>query len=236
MKIRNLLILLLGVAFLAACRQEPAEIVPTPTPDPGAILRQAGAAMQGLSSARFEMTRSGGPVYLDPERTLTFNSVTGQYAAPDSVRAVIKTQAMGLALEVNTIAIGDDQWLTNPLTRQWEKLPPGWGFNPAVIFDPALGWRPLFEEDVTDLSPVALVELDGRSLQHIRATVAGERVHVITAGLAGGEPVTVDVWLDPATAHVVRVQFTTSNNGAEPSAWLLTFSDFNAPATIEPPQ
>jgi lipoprotein LprG len=227
-------LMLLPLLATAACRQV-VEDEPTPTPDPRLILQQAGETMQALDSARFEMSRSGGPVYLDPEQQLLFNSATGQYAAPDSVRATISVQAAGLALEVNTIAIGDEQWLTNPLTRRWDKLPPGWGFNPAVIFDPVQGWQPLVREDITALSPPEMAQVDGRSLYHIRGSVAGERVRVITAGLAGAEPVEVAFWIDPVTHHVVRIQFSTATAGEEPSTWLLTFSNFDEPVTIEPP-
>jgi lipoprotein LprG len=242
MKLRYCLMPLIMLLLLAtvACREATEEEstptpAPTPTPDPRLILQQAGERMQALESARFEMARTGGPVYLDPERQFLFNSATGQYAAPESVRAVIRVQAAGLALEVNTIAIGDEQWLTNPLTRRWDQLPPGWGFNPAIIFDPEQGWQPLVREDITDLTLPEQVQVDGRTLQYIRGSVTGERVRVITAGLAGDEPVDVAFWIDPNTLHVVRIQFSTTSEGQEPSVWLLTFSDFDAPVTIERP-
>jgi lipoprotein LprG len=229
-------LMLLLLLATAACRErEVVEDEPTPTPDPRLLLQQAGESMQALNSARFEMSRTGGPVYLDAEQQFLFNSATGQYAAPDSVRAIIRVQAAGLALEVNTIAIGDDQWLTNPLTRRWDQLPPGWGFNPAIIFDPEQGWQPLVREDIVGLSQPETVQVDGRTLYHIRGSVAGERVRVITAGLAGDEPVEVAFWIDPDTLHIVRIQFNTTTPEQEPSTWLLTFSDFDEPVTIEPP-
>lgn len=228
------LLLLLLALTTAGCR-DILDVEPTPTPDPRAILQQAGERMQALNSARFEMSRTGGPVYLDAEGQFLFNSTTGEYAAPDSVRAIIRVQASGLALEVNTIAIGDEQWLTNPLTRRWDKLPPGWGFNPAIIFDPEQGWQPLLREDISNLSLPEPVQVEGRTLYHIRGTVAGERVRVITAGLAGAEPVEVAFWIDPDTHHVVRLQFATASAAEEPSTWLLTFSGFDEPVTVEPP-
>jgi hypothetical protein len=58
---------------------------------------------------------------------------------------------------------------------------------------------------------------------------------VITAGLAGDEPVEVAFWIDPNTHHIVRIEFTTGTGAEEPSTWLLSFSDFDEPVTIEPP-
>jgi lipoprotein LprG len=43
------------------------------------------------------------------------------------------------AAELDMIALGNEQYLTNVLTRQWEVLPPEFGFNPAVMFDPQVG-------------------------------------------------------------------------------------------------
>lgn len=228
--------LLLLILWLTACSPPPeATPTPTPTPDPLTILQQAGETMQALSSVRFEISRSGGPVYLDEERQMIFSSAVGQYAAPDRVQAVINARAMGMALEVRTIAIGDEQWLTNPLTRQWEKLPAGWGFNPATLFDPALGWEPLMKEDLTNVSPGRQVELEGRSLDYFTATVAGERIRAVTAGLAGDEPVEVSFWIDPQTYRVLQIQFATAGVNGEAAEWLLTFSEFDQPVTIEAP-
>jgi hypothetical protein len=41
--------------------------------------------------------------------------------------------------------------------------------------------------------------------------------------------------VDAATRHVTRLQFATVDADGEPAVWLLTFTDFDAPVTIEPP-
>jgi lipoprotein LprG len=207
----------------------------TPTPDPAAMLREAGQAMQAVESVRFEMSREGAPVYFDPDAQLIFSSAVGQYAAPDSVRAVVRVQGPGITLEVNSISIGDDQWLTNPLTRRWEKLPSGWGFNPAALFDPELGWEPILREDITVLEGPLRVDLNGRSHYQFRVTAVGSRLPVITAGLVQDEAIEINIWTQTGTNLISQLQFETGDPGGERSQWLITFTEFNQPVTISPP-
>jgi hypothetical protein len=208
----------------------------TPTPDPAAILRQAGAAMQALESTHFTINRAGGPAYLDEEGSLIFSSAEGDYTAPDAFQAEIIVAGPGIALEVNTVAIGAEQWITNPLNQQWEKLPPGWGFNPAILFDPVEGWQSLLEQDVSEIVLVGLVEQGEQSLYQIRATASGERIRTVTGGIASSsEAITVEIWVDPATSLVHRLHFVTGSPTGEPTEWTLSFSQFNQPITIAPP-
>ena len=232
--------LLALVLLLVACQGKEAASAtpaPTPTPDPASILEQAGEAMQGLDSVHFTITRSGGLAYFNEEQSLSINSAEGDYVAPDAVRALLKVSGTNVTLEIQTVAIGEEQWITNPLTQRWEKLPPGWGFNPAIIFDPELGWRPLLSENIAEAQLVDTTPVEGEPRYHLRANVAGERVAIVTAGVASSEaPVTVDVWVEPTTFHVTRLSFATPSSGEEPSQWELTFSNFNADITIEPPE
>jgi lipoprotein LprG len=191
--------------------------------------------MQALQSAHFAISRGGGPVYLDADETLVFSAAQGDYAAPDAVSAEVTVAGPGVALAVYTIAVGPDQWITNPLSGAWEKLPPGWGFNPAILFDPQLGWQPLLNQDISNVELVGLVQEEEQSLYHIRAEATGERIQAVTGGLVrGDEPIEVEIWLDPATNRVHRLHFLTPSAAEEPAEWTLEFSQFNNPVNIQP--
>lgn len=241
-----LVLFLLLALFIVGCQDNApptalatptANIPPTPTPDPTIILRSSANAMLGLNSVHVEINREGGPAYLDPDQTLNLSSAIGDYASPDGIAAVVTVLGPGLVLEIQTIAIGDEQWITNPLTQQWELLPPGWGFNPAILFDEATGWLPLLTQDVTNATIAETVEIGGQLRHRLQATVAGERVTAVTGGLVQATtPVVVDVWVDPATFYVSSLSFELPDPaGNEPSQWELTFSNYNTPVTIQPP-
>ena len=210
---------------------------PTPTPDPRAILRQTGEAMESLTSAQFDITRTGGPVFMDADGLLRINQATGSYSAPDAVQVTIRLAVPGSNVEVQTVAMGETQWITNFLNGQWEQLPPGWGFNPAILFSEAEGWRPLLTENLTAVSPLTEEALNGQNTLVIEATVEGERVSNLTAGVVDiTEPLVLKLWLDPTTYTITQAQFTTpAQRGDEPAEWLLQFSNYNAAVTITPP-
>jgi hypothetical protein len=195
-------------------------------PDPAQLIAGAIAAMQDVPSAHFEMTRSGAPVTVEG---LLFDSAVGRYAAPAAAEAVLRMHAADVAVELGTVSIGDRTWLTDPITGRWHELRPGSGFNPAVLFDPAAGWVALLR----DLAGVIVVESEGGA-HHLHGTVPPERVEALTAGLAPGQAVPMDLWLDAATRHIVRLEFSTVGDEGR-SDWLIVMSDFGAAVQIDPP-
>jgi hypothetical protein len=215
-------ILLVLAIVVTACGGGEAD---APAADPAELVAGAAAAMDGVTSARFEMRRDGEPVTI---QGMTFDAAVGEYAAPDAARALLDLRAGDLVLQMGTISIGERTWLTNPLTGDWEELDAG--FNPARIFDPDLGWRPLLTEDLSDLS--SLGSRDG--LEIVAGTVAADRVAVLTAGLVEDQAVPIEISLDPGSSRIRRVEFTTRGESGE-TLWVIELSDYDEPVTIEPP-
>ena len=235
------LVCFLAPLFIVSCgSSEPppptaTPIPPTPTPDPAAIVRGAGAAMSDLESVRFEISRTGGPAYVDENDQFILNEAIGLYSAPTSAIAELDVSGLGLNIKVQTIAIGEEQWLTNFLTQQWEKLPENIGFNPADIFGPE-GFEALLDENVTDVSPMRIENIEEAEFTAIDVVVEGDRVSAITAGAAASDqPVELTVWLDRATSRIHQIQFETPSPTDVTAKWLLKFGQFNEPVTIEPP-
>ena len=215
--------LVLALALLAAsCGGSPDSAGLAPSD----LITGAVAAMQGVQSAHFEMTRAGAPVTVGG---LAFDSAVGRYGAPEAAEAVLRVHAGEIAVEVGTVSIGDQTWLTDPLTGRWHELRAGSGFNPAVLFDPDFGWVAL----LSDLTEVTLVEAGGNT-HHLSGLVPAERIEAITVGLAAGQSVSLDLWLDAATLHIVRLEFSTVGDEGR-SDWVIVMSDFGAPVQIEPP-
>ncbi|NQV05621.1 LppX_LprAFG lipoprotein [bacterium] len=191
-------------------------------------LQVTADAMAGISSANFDMTRTGAEVEV---QGMVFDSAIGQYGAPSSARALLRVDAAGVSVELGTISIEDRTWLTNPITGGWEELTRGTGFNPAVVFDTATGWKPLIES-LGD--PRYSDAAQGCESMVLLGEIEPARITSLTLGLVESQEVDLELWVDPGTHLVSRAAFSTSG-GAGISDWLIQLSGFNAPADIAPP-
>ena len=216
------------VLTVAACGGG-AEPIPRP-PSPADLIRLSADAMSSLESARFEMTRAGAPITISG---LEFERAVGRYDAPESADALLTLKGGDLTIELGTISVGDRTWLVNPLTRRWEELTVGTGFNPASMFDPETGWRSV------------MLSLEDAAVGDTRNTSQGERwiltgilpaeeVETLTAGIAAGAAVPVTFFIEPTGARLTRLEFSTSGD-AGVSDWVILMSDFDEPVTVEPP-
>ncbi|WP_040494935.1 LppX_LprAFG lipoprotein [Ilumatobacter nonamiensis] len=227
-----------ATAALAACGGDSSESEPTePTipPDAQAIVDASAVAMGDTESVRFELRRSGAPVYIDQVEQLALNSVIGQFEVPGSAQAVIEVEVDGgLISELGAVALDDEIWLSNPITGVFEPLPAGIDVDPSLFFDPENGWQPLME-DLTDVELVGIEERDGADRYHVTATAPAERVEVVTARLVRDQDVEIDFWIQPVTGEVRAAEFTADVGGDE-VAWALELSEYGEDFDIEPPE
>ena len=237
------LLLLIALAACGGDEETPAGATsaapnaePSPTPDPAAIMSRAADIMTELESAAFEITRNGGPAYIDAGQTLNFTSASGVFGSPHSIDGTLAVAASGAALEIGFVSVGDNQYITNPLNQQWEQLPADWGFDPAALFDPETGWRPLLQQDLSDAQLLGISAFGGVERYRITAIAAGARVEAILGGLAGNDAVEIEFFVDTASNEIVQMSFMTDSAGEEQAEWLLRFFDFNEPVTINEPQ
>lgn len=228
----------IGALMLVACgggnsSDEPTE--PTIPADAQAIVDASAAAMGATTSVRFELRRSGAPVYIDQVEQLALNSVVGQFEVPRSAQAVLEVEVEGgLISELGAVALDDEIWLSNPITGVFEPLPVGIDVDPSLFFDPENGWQPLME-DLTDIDLVGVEERDGADRYHLTATAPADRVEVVTAGLVRDQDVEIDFWIQPVTGEVRSAEFTTTVEGDEVD-WALELSDYGDDFDIEPPE
>jgi hypothetical protein len=219
---------------LVACQKTSIEMLP-----PQEIITRSVERMTGLNSFHFVIDRSGAPAYLDTQETLSFSRAEGDFIAPDRATADIRIIAPGLVAEISIVGIGESYWETNLLSGEWQALPAGTGFNPAVLFDPVIGFQPVLESDLTDLQLVGIEELEelpGQKLYYLTGKIAGEHLYTMSYQMIGPEPMNVQLWVAPQTFELYRVILTEPTaDPADPSIWQLDFWDFNTPVTIEPP-
>ena len=181
--------------------------------------------MASLESASFKMEVSGAPVQIEG---LEFASAKGNYSTPASAAAVLEMRFGTATVEMSTISIDDRTWLTDPLSGNWSELPPGLGFNPAIVFGPE-GWAAML---TTDLGGTDDDERGGNYL--LTGSVAAERVDLLTAGIVADQQVEIELVVDSETFHVLTADFsTTADEGI--TDWHIELGSFDGVVTINAP-
>ncbi len=231
-----------GCLALVACRgdsdgSEPTE--PTIAADPTAIVAASAIAMGETTSVRFELRRTGAPVYIDQFESISLKNAIGEFTVPRSARAALdvtvdETSDQPLQTQLAAIALDDEVWLSNPITGNFETLPPGYDIDPSLFFDPENGWKPLME-NLTDVDLVGTEQRDGNDRYHIAATAPAEQVEIITARLVRDQDVAIDFWIQPVTGEVRTAEFTTRVPEGDVT-WVLELSDYGDEFDIEPPE
>lgn len=228
-------VLLLAVALVAAAcggdGEESFEGERLPQ-DAASLQATSATAMGNVSSVRFQLARTGAPVYIDQVESIALDELEGRFSLPGSADAIIQvTVNESLGTKLGAVAIGDEVWLSNPVTGKFETLPPGFDLDPSLFFDPKDGWQPLIES----LTNTTFVEELANGRYALTATAPADRMQSITAGLVRGQDVDLALQLNPVTAEVLTIAFSTEFGGAT-SDWVLDLLDYGETFEIVPPQ
>jgi len=224
--------------ILGAC--SPA--TPTPLP-PREIVTQAAQKLLHTQSLHFVIEFSGAPTYLDSAHTLTLRRVEGDIVRPDRMRASVKVAAPGVYLLIQAIGIGDEQFATNPLNGQWQKIPPEWGFNPAILFQSDTGLSAILA-DVHNLAILSDETIENQRHYHLRGQVSGSKIAPLTGWLVGQGDVAFELWVGADDLYLRRARLIDTATGGSapggtptpPAQWNMDLSKFNLPVTINAPQ
>jgi lipoprotein LprG len=232
--IRRVLASFLAVGFLSACSHSTPVLLP-----PAEIVMRAAQRTRALSSFHFLINRSGAPAYLDNEETISFRRADGDFLSAGSTHATVRVITPGMVAEIQIISTPDGYWETNLLTGEWQSLPPDQGFNPAVLFDPQIGFQPIIESDLADLKWSGSDELDtlpGKDLYHLSGSLDGKRLYEMSYGMIGPKKVSVELWVAPESFEIIRILITEPPEEAEEATlWQIDFSEFNQIIEITPP-
>jgi lipoprotein LprG len=187
-----------------------------------------------VTSVEFRLRRDGAPVYIDEFEKIALDSLRGQFTVPTRAQAELSVTVNGnLATRLGAVAVDSEVWISNPVTGDFETLPPGYDIDPSKFFDPQDGWRPL----LANLRDVTLTGVDDRGGQRYRieGTAPAAQVSDITVGLVEGQDVEVALWIHPTTHLVTAAEFETTIDG-ERSEWVLELGRYGDEFVIEPPE
>src|SRR5215471_2498160 len=201
-------------------------------PAQGYFNRTADAIL-ALKSAHFSIKREGTPAVLDEKNGITFTAADCAYAAPDRVTCNIKVALKnGNILQLTRVWVPEGTFQSNPLTRQFGKVPPDSNFNGAVLFAKT-GIPEILRNGVANLQATANETVREKNTLHLKGEVKGARlIPFIGDVLSADQMYPVDLWMDEQSAIPVRLHVAeTGGNG-----WLIDLFAINTPVDIPSPK
>ena len=226
--------LLLAVALLLqACGGGSAPETPvltaTPTPiNPQAILDDCGRAMAALKSYRFRIEHEGGGTPLAQGMSLT--EASGAVAVPDKLALDFTGAAGNFVVKGSLIAIGEDVYMTNPLTGEWHAAASA--LSPLKFFAPSQG----IAEILAQVRNATLISYDG-GVFRIGGTLPASALAPLFGETKAQSSVDVTLTIDKARLHLTRAELQGIITPTEPAGVkrTITLSNFDEPAGIEAP-
>jgi hypothetical protein len=200
---------------------------------PQAQLNRAADAVLNLKSAQFTITREGTPAFLDEKTGVTFTTAQCLYAAPDRVSCDVKiTSKTGTVLQLTRVWVPEGTFQSNPLTRQFVKVPPDTVFNGALLFA-RTGIPDILRTGAVNPQVAGNETIRDKNTVHLKGEVKGERMIPFMGSMLQAEQMyPVDLWMEEQTGNPVRIHVTEpANNG-----WLIELFAINTPVDIPTPK
>ena len=170
---------------------------PTPTPvNPADVLLRSGEAMAELSAFRFALEHEGdGGTPLS--ESLTVTEAEGAVVSPDKLTVEFSGVLGTFAIRSGFITIGDESYMTNPLTGEWE--PVAREVSPIGFFDPQRGIASIMAQVER---PSLASHSDGKYV--IDGTLPVSALAPLLGSAAQGDTVSVRLTIDVATLRLER--------------------------------
>ena len=208
---------------------------PTPTPtvppiDIDTVLSLTGETMAGLSSFHVRLDHEAGSIQLIPGLNIAEAEV--DVVSPDRLSASFRGGFGGFAVRATLIVIGEDSFLTNPLTGEWEQIQTD--VSPLGFFSPSRGIS-------TIVSEVHSVEVSSEAVGTV-LTLSGELPAKALESLLGpseeGASVKVEMVIDTQGHFLTsaRIEGKVVPSDVEDAVRILSLSKFNETIVVEPPE
>ncbi|MCY4639056.1 MAG: LppX_LprAFG lipoprotein [Chloroflexi bacterium] len=199
--------------------------------DAQALLGRAADRMEQLESFRFDLTHENGATVI--ARGLLMERARGEVVGSDRLRAEVRARAGPLAVDIEIRIVGEQGWMTNPLTGRWERE----DLTLASIFDPVGGVTALMRA-ASDARVVARESIEGADYYRVEATVDSADLGLLIPGAEAGRtlPAQALVSVEDATVRRVEIRGAASALEAEEIVRRLEISDVGGEFSIEAPR
>ena len=203
-------------------------------PTAESVLENAAGRWDETESLNFQL-QAEGDSFLDSDRTVRLIEAQGALARPASVAAEARVSVSVATVNVDIIVVGEDAYMTNLVSGDWERAPDDFNYNPALLFNPDDGLGPIMQ-DIREPALDGTEEVNGRSAHRVTGLVTGDQIRDITAGSIEGESIDVTLWIAEDNYDVLRLLISApGSEEAGETTWDLHFTEHNQDVTIEPP-
>jgi hypothetical protein len=198
-----------------------------------AYLNKTADAVLTLKSTRFSLKREGTPAVLDAKTGITFTAADCAYAAPDRVSCDVKVALKnGTILQMTRVWVPEGTFQSNPLTKQFGKVPADSSFNGVVLFAKT-GIPDILRTSVQKAQVLEPEAIQNRPTVHLRGEISGEKLNPLVASTLKPEVMyPVDLWTEEKSANAVKIHVTEP----EGNGWLIELFGTNEPIDIPTPQ
>lgn len=209
--------------------------IPSPTPTPitiDAVLAESGQAMADLQSFHFQMAHEIGSTEFVPG--LKADDVSGDVLSPDSLSAEMRGLFAGFGVRIRFIAIGNDNFMTNPLSGTWNRIDTE--VTPIGFFNPQQGISSMMVK-VQEAS-FSEPPTSNAKVYRIQGFMPAEALSPLLGNTIAGSRVTVALEIDRLTMRLLKATFDgkVTPTDQDDTLRVVTLSKFDEPVTIEPPE
>ena len=199
-----------------------------PLVNPAAVLLEAGRTMQALESFHFRLDHQEGYTSL---MNLALSEAEGDIVKPDKMSVDLAGGSGGFLIKSGLIVLGDDSFMINPLTAEWEAVPRE--ASPLGFFDPQEGIASM----LAAIEAPVLTSSDGR-IYSIEGDLPADALSPLIGPTLDGATVSIDVAISVDGYYLERVVFVGAAKEGEIEGTIRTIklSRFDEPVTIEAPQ
>jgi hypothetical protein len=196
-------------------------------------LNRTADAILALKSAKFALTREGAPAFLDERNGVTFTNADCMYAAPDRVACNVKVSLRnGTIVQLTRVWVPEGTFQSNPLTRQFAKMPADTNFNGVALFA-RTGIPDVLRAGVQKAQVAGREQVQERDAVHLKGEVSGAKLNTLMGAVLKPEQMyPVDLWTEEATGIPLRLHVDEGGG----NGWLIQLGGINDPVSIPTPQ
>ena len=220
---------LLAFASFALVACQPAK---PPELAAGDIIQQASKALKTVKAVHFKLSATGGMMSIGSG--LVAKTIEGDVVQPDRIKGTAVSTFGKVTVQISFVVIGTQQFITNPITKQWQTLPAA-DAAPNLL-DPDKGASVLLSQ-ATNLKKLGNETVGGTDCYHLTATIPATLIAGLVGAAGGASLLASDIWVAVSDSLPRQISLVGPVTTDEPPAIqrVLELSNFNESITIDPP-